>query len=793
MKFSESWLRETVQFDGDTEDLVARLTMAGLEVDGTEPAAAEFSGVVVAEITNIEAHPEAEKLNICLVDAGERGSLQVVCGAPNARAGLKVAFATVGACLPGGLKVDKANLRGADSFGMLCSAAELGLSEDDAGLLELAENAVAGVNLRECLALDDTIIEVDLTPNRGDCLSIMGLARETAALYKTTAAVDSCLPVKLLTEEVLSVHLSAPEACPRYAGRVVTGIDIRQPSPHWLQEKLRRSGIRSIDAVVDVTNYVMLELGQPMHAFDLDSIKGGIDVRFARPTESLTLLGGTEVDLDADSLVIADQAGALALAGVMGGEGSAVSSSTTNIFLESAHFNPLNIAGKARQYALHTDSSHRFERGVDPQLPVRAIERATELLLEFCGGQPGPTVVTEEQSVLPVRDHVLLRKAKLAQQLQLNTDDILVVDILGSLGIKVIESPADGWLCDIPSWRFDLTIEADLIEEIARMYGYDNLPVAAVNMPLEIEKNDEQVTSLIEIKRLMAARDYLEAITYSFVDEDLQKLVNPGYASVQLTNPISADMGVMRTSLITGLLLALKHNANRQQSRIRLFEVGQRFIAGESLIQEEMIAGVITGNRCNEGWTSADQAVDFYDIKGDIEALLAFTGAASNILFRVEDHPVLQPGQSLVITDNALNTIGYIGKLHPNIEKYLGLKQSVFIFELELDAIHTGQLPEFVEIARFPSVKRDIAVFVDEQVSYEELHNIVMRNSGDHLTDLKVFDVYEGKHVESNRKSIALSLTFQDNSRTLTDEEVKSSMDVVIAALESECSAQLRG
>ncbi len=793
MKFSELWLRECVSLDTDTSGLIARMTMAGLEVDGTEAAAAEFAGVVVAEIDSTEAHPQAENLNVCQVSVGDGAAVQVVCGAPNARPGLKVAFATVGSRLPGSVEIGQAELRGVSSFGMLCSAAELGLSEDDAGLLELPDDASIGANLRDSLQLDDTIIEVDLTPNRGDCLSILGLAREAAVLYETTYSIDAGEPVKSSIDMTFPVSLSAGEACPRYAGRVISGLDIGQATPSWMVEKLRRAGLRSIDAVVDVTNYVMLELGQPLHAFDLDKLQGGIDVRYAHNNESLELLGGTSVTLDTKTLVIADQSRPLALAGIMGGAGSGVSAKTTQVFLESAHFNPLVIAGKARQYALHTDSSHRFERGVDPQLPERALERATELLVAIAGGQVGPVSIQEDLSALPAQQNILFRKARLTQQLRLNFEDGIVANILTSLGIEVTDVTDEGWHCLTPSWRFDLSIEADLVEEVARIFGYDKLPVGTPSMPLQTAVDREVITPLSRLKKLMVGRDYREAVTYSFVDEALQQVVSPGVAGIPVTNPISADMNVMRTSLLPGLLAALKHNLNRQRSRLRLFEAGQCFQNGHAITHNELIAGVITGDRNPLGWTSQSEAVDFYDIKGDVEALLTLSGTFGRIVFEPEPHASLQPGQSLLIKDNRLNTVGYVGKLHPNIEKYLGVNQSIYVFELNLETVVRGELPKYVEITRFPSATRDIAVLVDPDVSFETLRDIIESSSVDSLTDLKVFDVYKGKHIENNRKSVALSLTFQHKSRTLSDEEVSLAIDIIVTALKEECSAQLRG
>lgn len=791
MKFSEAWLRELVTINADTKALVEKLTMAGLEVDGTEPAAA-FRGVKVGEVLRTQAHPNAENLQICDVASGDGGFVPVVCGAPNARQGLKVAYAPVGATLPDGTVIEKVTLRGVESHGMLCSAAELNLADDNSGILELSSVAEVGLDLTECLALDDTIIEVDLTPNRGDCLSMLGLAREAAALYGASLTIKPPTPVAAVGKQTFEVTLMASSACPRYAGRVITNVDNTRAVPQWLTEKLRRSGIRSVDAVVDVTNYVMLELGQPMHAFDLDKLQDGIEVRYARAGETLTLLGGAQVILDTETLVIADSGKALAMAGILGGEGSGVTAQTTAVFLESAHFNPLSIAGKARHYGLHTDSSHRFERGVDPELPARAIERATELLLNICGGEPGPVVVNEAEAALPARVDCVLRRARLHQQLGVELGDTRVVNILNGLGIETCEQ-AGGWACKIPSWRFDLGIEADLVEEVARMYGYNHLPVSTLSMPLQISADEEQLTPLNAIKHLLVARDYIEAITYSFVDDKLQQQVSPGVNAVALMNPISADMDVMRTSLATGLLLALRHNLNRQQTRVRLFESGQCFVAGDETAQEDRLGGVVTGPRLAECWAAGDETVDFFDVKGDVEAVLSLTGADSRLVFRAGEHPTLQPGQTLLIDNQQGRAVGYAGKVHPHLEKALGLSQPAYLFELSLSAINQRELPQYREITRFPAVRRDIAVLVDPEVAFGDLRHTVMQNSGPYLRDLKVFDVYHGKHIENNRKSVALGLTFQHNSRTLTDQEVGLAMDAVIAALENDYSAKLRG
>ncbi|MBL4781742.1 MAG: phenylalanine--tRNA ligase subunit beta [Porticoccaceae bacterium] len=793
MKFSESWLRELANPDLSCDALIAQLTMAGLEVDGVE-AAANFTGVVVARIEAVAAHPKADKLQVCQVNCGTGTNVQVVCGAPNAREGLVTAFAQVGATLPGGMNIGQAKLRDVDSFGMLCGGDELALNEDSSGIMELPADAAVGQTLNEFYALDDQIIEVDLTPNRGDCLSLQGLAREVGVLNKLTPKFVHTREVTPGTEQNLPISISATSACSHYAGRVISAIDMSQPSPPWMQEKLRRSGIRSIDPVVDVGNYVMLELGQPMHAFDLDTLSGGIDVRFAVDGEKLVLLDGTQVELKAETLLIADDNGPLAIAGIMGGKDSGVSAATKSIFLESAHFVPLALAGKAREYGLHTDASHRFERGVDTQLPLVALERATELLLAIVGGQAGPVTAAGSAPQVGSEPTITLRKSRLKQQLTLELDDELVTDMLTRLGLGVSQPSADEWLCTVPSWRFDLAIESDLIEEVARIYGYNNLPVATITMPLEIQPRAEATSSLADIRQLLVSRDYQEAITYSFVDPSIQSQINPGIASIDVANPISADMAVMRTSLLTGLLNTVKYNLNRQQSRVRVFESGLRFVEENGLLsQQKMLAGAITGTRTQEGWAEPASDVDFYDIKGDVEAVLSYCGTDTEVAFACAEHPALHPGQTLALVNKQGETFGHIGKLHPSLQQSLGLNQPVYVFELVLAEIIQGQITSFVEMSKYPAVRRDISLSLHSDVVIGELVATARASAGKQLIDLKVFDVYAGKHIETNRKSVAIGLTFQDKSRTLNDEDVNTAMDAVIKALESEHAANLRG
>lgn len=793
MKFSESWLRQLVDPAISVEDLVSQVTMAGLEVDGVEAAAPRISGVVVGEIISVQQHPDADKLRVCQV-LGASEQFQVVCGAPNARVGIKVPFATVGALLPGDFKIKKAKLRGVESFGMLCAQDELGLGDEASGLWELPADAPVGTNLVEYLDLDDMIIEVDLTPNRGDCLSIRGLAREVGVLNKADVTVQDCSAVKATISDVVSVKLNVPKGCARYVGRVMRDLNLAQATPQWMKERLRRSGIRSLGPAVDVTNYVLLELGQPMHAFDLDKIDGGIVVNMGA-NQSLKLLDDSEVIVDADTLVIADHKKVLALAGIMGGSESSVSDQTTDILLESAWFNPLALAGKARLYGKHTDSSHRFERGVDPQLQIAAMERATALMLEICGGSVGPLVVQESAENLPVAAEITLRDARLAQQLGLTIDADEVDDILSRLGLSLVKRSSNGatWLA--PSWRFDLTIEQDLVEEVARIYGYNNLPTSTPTMALDLQPNPESQQQPGVFRSQLISRGYQEVITYSFVDPEVQALVDPGVTPVSLANPISADMAVMRTNLWSGLLSTAAYNLNRQQSRIRIFEMGQCFVPSEEgdlgLSQNMMLAGLICGSRAPVGWTSTKDKVDFYDIKGDLEAVFAQTGLAAEFSFTADEHPALHPGQAASICRNG-QKIGWIGQLHPKIQKRLGISTEAYLFQVDFSKIEDVRIPSFQEVSKFPEVKRDLAFLVDTSVPAQHLVNSAREAAGKHLIDLKLFDVYQSKDVDSKGKSIALGLTFQDDSRTLTDEEINHAIDSVVSHLAEICGAELR-
>ncbi|MEE4660539.1 MAG: phenylalanine--tRNA ligase subunit beta [Halieaceae bacterium] len=789
MKFSEQWLREWVNPEADAAALTEIITMAGLEVDAVEPVAGDFSGVIVGEILSASPHPDADKLQVCEVSTGSE-TVQIVCGAPNARAGLKAPLATVGAVLPGDFKIKQAKLRGAESQGMLCAESELGMGEGNDGLLELAADAPAGADLREYLGLKDNIFELDLTPNRADCLGIAGIAREVALLTQSPLAEPPVTAVAPSIDDTFPTALEAGAGCPRFATRVIRGIDISRPSPLWMQEKLRRSGIRAIDPVVDVTNYVMLELGQPMHAFDLDKLSGGIVVRKAETGETLELLNGQTVELTEDTLVVADHARAVSLAGIMGGEATAVSETTTNLLLEAAWWQPLAMAGRARSYGLHTDASHRFERGGDVSMQVQVLERATQLILDTCGGEAGPVsdVILEEH--LPVPQPVRLRRERIPRMLGFEMEDAEVERILTGLGM-LVTATGDGWEATVPSWRVDIAIEADLLEELARVYGYNRLPVSRIHAELVMPAQPEQTLSLRQLRRRLAARGFSEAVTYSFVDPVWQQAIDPGLDAVALKNPISTDLAVMRTSLLPGLLKAVVHNTARQQPRVRLFETGLRFLPGEALEQRPTLAAVVTGNRMEEGWANPATPVDFYDLKGDLEALLALTGRSADFSFQSAQRDGLHPGQTAALVCDG-KVVGYLGKLHPGLQAQLEIAQPVYVFEVDLQPLLAAALPAFEPLSRFPEVRRDLAVLVDKDVPAGELLANVREVAGTYLTDLRLFDVYEGKGIDPKRKSLALGLTFRDSSRTLSDQDVNKYVDQVIDLLIKTYRAELR-
>jgi len=799
MKISEQWLRSWVNPAISTQEMCDQLTMAGLEVDGVEPAAGEFSDIVVARVESIEKHPDADKLNVCQVTDGNQ-TQQIVCGAANVREGLVIPLAKIGAVLPtpdGGIwKIKPAKLRGVESFGMLCSEQEMGLAATAEGLMELPDDAPLGQDIREYLQLDDNIIELDLTPNRGDCLSVAGVARELGVLNQCEVKEQNWAPYKQTIKDEFAVDIQADEACTHYTGRIIKGVNVKAKTPLWMLERLRRGGIRGLSPVVDITNYVMLELGQPMHAFDLQKLDGKISVRFSESSEKITLLDGKSIDLQEKTLVIADNSRILALAGVMGGEDSAVDDSTTDIFLESAFFKPEIIAGKARSYGLHTDSSHRFERGVDTQLQVHAIERATELIREICGGDVGP-VVEQKTAAHPNLEEVLpihLRANQIKRVLGIKLADDEVTEIFQRLGMEVKVYP-DGWLVKAPSFRFDIQIEADLLEEVVRIYGYNNIPRTRPSYHAVVQAQPEAENSMNELKNSLVSRGYHEAISYSFVDPKWQTILDPQAPTIALANPLSSEMSVMRTTMWAGLLSALKHNVNRQQSRVRLFETGLCFkpesanSGVDAIAQDPMFAGVICGDIHSEQWSEQARKVDYFDLKADVEALLAYSAMKTE--FVAAENPALHPGQSACIKQNG-EVIGWLGALHPQVQKSLDIDPRVYVFELKQSAIAQSQIPAFSALSRFPEVRRDLAILVDENIPVAEILTVINETSSDLVKETQLFDIYQGKGVDEGIKSVAFGLILQEFSRTLTDNDVDAEIENIVSTLNQQFAATLR-
>ncbi|GLQ72634.1 phenylalanine--tRNA ligase subunit beta [Vibrio penaeicida] len=800
MKFSESWLREWVNPAVSTDELTHQITMAGLEVDDVLPVAGSFTGVKVGKVVECGQHPDADKLRVTKVDVGAEELLDIVCGASNCRLGIKVAVATVGAVLPGDFKIKKAKLRGQPSHGMLCSFSELGIDVESDGILELSEDAVIGTDFREFLGLDDVTVDVDLTANRADCFSIRGMAREVGVLNRADVTEPAVNAVAPSIDDTISIDVKATDACPRYLGRVVKNVNVQAETPLWMQEKLRRCGIRSIDPVVDITNFILLEQGQPMHAFDLAKIEGGIVVRLAEQGEKLILLDGNEAELNSDTLVVADHNKALAIAGIFGGEESGVTTETKDVLLECAFFAPDHIRGRARSYGLHTDSSMRFERGVDFALQANAMERATELLVEICGGEVAPVVGAESEADLPKANTVALRRTKLDSLLGHHIADSDVAEILERLGLSV-ESTNEGWTATAPTWRFDIAIEQDLIEEVGRIYGYDNIPNQRPAAALQMHNHVEANIPLKRVRNLLVDRGYQEAITYSFVEPEQQKLVVPGVEPLILPFPISADMSAMRLGLIQGLLNTVVHNQKRQQPRVRLFEYGLRFIPCESaengMRQEPMLAGVIAGTRGEEHWDIETNTVDFFDLKGDLEAVLELTAnevAYSFAALSAEDkaaNPALHPGQSAALIVGG-KQVGVIGTVHPELERKFGLNGRTIVFEVEWSAINTKVIPEAVQLSKFPSNRRDIAVVVDEAVASGDIVAACLAQGGEFLKGAKLFDVYVGKGVEEGKKSLAIALTLQSVERTLEDADIAGAVDAIVAHVSERFGASLR-
>jgi phenylalanyl-tRNA synthetase beta chain len=793
MRISEQWLREWVSPKLDTEQLAERLTLAGLEVSALEPAGADLKGVVVGRIDSLREHPHADRLKLCSVDIGRRGRLEIVCGARNVVTGMRVPIALPGTKLPNGVHVEKSEIRGEVSMGMLCSALELGLADSAEGILPLGSDASLGQPVRDYLQLNDTIMEIELTPNRGDCLSVAGVAREVAALTATRlkAVHTKVRNIPRTSKRRFNIKLQAEQDCPRYVGRVIEGINSTATTPIWMIERLRRSGVRSISPVVDVTNYVMLELGQPMHAFDLDKLVGGIRVRHAKKNESLTLLDGTRPRIQADTLLIADYKGPVALAGIMGGLDSAVMDKTHNLLLESAYFRPQTIAGHARSLGMQTESSFRFERGVDPYLQRQAMQRATSLLLGVVGGRPGPILEESLTRHVPKRASVILRRRRLTQLLAQELPVSKTQGILTRLGMRVSKR-GDGWRVTPPSHRFDIEREEDLVEEVARVYGFENLPSQMPRISMGSRFASENHISAERFKTVLADRDYQEVITYSFVDPALQRLLEPATEPMILRNPISADMAAMRISLWPGLLQAVVYNRNRQQSRLRLFELGRCFVGtGKNLVQELMLGGALMGPVWPEQWGSKPRAVDFYDAKGDLEALLQVTGGRDEFQLQPGQHPALHSGQSAEITKNGAN-VGWLGALHPEFVAKLDLDDSVFLFQVRISTLQTARIPQFSEVSKFPAIRRDLSFMVDAGVPAQAVLDCAAAAAGELLVNLQLFDEYRGEGIDSGRKSLSLSLTLQDSSRTLKEETIEAIMVRVIDSLEAGLGAELR-
>ncbi len=791
MQISEAWLRAYVNPAISTEELVEQLTMAGLEVDSIQPAAADFSGVVVGEVLAMEQHPDADRLRVCKVAVGAAAEpLQIVCGATNVRVGLKIPAALVGAVLPGDFKIKQSKLRGVESLGMLCSEKELGLAVTSEGLMELSQDAPVGTDIRDYLSLNDQLLEIDLTPNRADCLSVEGVAREVAVLNQLEFTPTEIKAPREDHQATLNITVSAPEACPRYLGRLIQGVNPQAETPLWMQERLRRSGIRSLGPVVDVTNYVLLELGQPLHAFDANKLSGGIHVRWATSGETVELLNSQTLELDSETLAIADENRVLALAGVMGGNFSAVNSETTDIFLECAFFSPQSIAGKARKFGLHTDSSHRFERGVDPFLQQRAIERASQLIVEITGGQAGPISEVVAESALPSRNPVLLRQHRIEKILGISPSSAQVEGIFTRLGMAV-HPDSDGWQITPPGFRFDIAIEADLIEELARVIGYNQLPMRSPLMRSSLGKAPEGQLTLARVQDVLVDRGYQEAITYSFVDADIQKLIDPDHEFVSLQNPISSELSVMRTTLWCGLLRAALYNTNRQQNRVRLFETGLRFIyQNGKLLQEKMLAGLAIGSVSPEQWGETTRKVDFFDIKADLTAIFELTNVKIN--YNISELITLHPGQSAELFTEQGESLGWLGMLHPNLEKQLGFDSNVFLFELRQDLLLDKKVPVFSPLSKFPSVRRDMALIVLDEVSVDKIVSCVTDCREPTLQDIVVFDIYRGPGVQEGHKSVGLSLILQNAEQTLKDSEIDAIFERVLHTLTDKLGTRLR-
>lgn len=791
MKIAESWIREWVNPAFDSDELAHRLTMAGHEVDGLEREGDALQGVVIAEVLQAQKHPDADRLRVCLVSDGSGEPIEVVCGAPNVVAGMRSPLAKPGVTLPNGLTLRKSKIRGVVSNGMLCSATELGLGSESDGIIALPADAPVGQSLADYLRLPDVVLDLNLTPNRGDCFSVLGIARDLAALCGLDLKNSMPTVVPAVIPDTHPVSIDLPEGCPSFAGRVIRGIDNTARSPIWMTERLRRSGLRTISPVVDVTNYVMLELGQPLHAYDLKQVQGAIRPRLASAGETVTLLDGREVVASADTLVISDDSGAIGLAGIMGGLSTAVTTNTTDVFLEAAFWPQAFVAGRARAYGLHTDASLRFERGVDPAGQARAVERATELLLQICGGQAGPVELYQNDQYLPKTEPILLRRDRLRKLLGIAIADESVITILQRLGMQVAPRH-DGWQVSAPGFRFDIAIEADLIEEIARIHGYDRIPVTTATAETPVAVVPEDTIGLDLVAATLVARDYQEVVTYSFIDAASNKAISGIASKLALSNPISSEMAVMRASLLPGMLFATAANLSRQQDRIRIFEIGKSFHGSPGAHAEVLrISAVACGPASPEQWGETSEVIDFFDLKGDVEAILSLSGAGASCEFVAVENLALQPGQSANIVRDG-QVIGYIGKLHPRHAKMFELKKSVYVFELDAALSLASRPPTASAISKYPSIRRDIAVLVADNLTAAEIVASVASAAPELICDVKIFDVYKGPGIEAGLKSVALGLILQETSRTLTDDDADSAMAAAVRKLKQEYGAELR-
>ncbi len=791
MKIAESWLRDWIDPDLDTAALTEKLTMAGLEVDGVHIEGLGLDGVVIGEVLEVGKHPNADRLSVCRVSTGSGEPVEVVCGAPNVVAGMKSPFAQPGVKLPNGLKLRKSKIRGVVSNGMLCSAAELGLGDDSDGIVDLPADAPVGEALTAYLGLPDGIIDVDLTPNRGDCFSMLGVARDLAALTGTPLSMPAIEVVPASIDDVQPVETPLPAGCPSFAGRVVRNIDRSARTPLWMTERLRRAGLRPIHPVVDITNYVMLEFGQPLHGYDYAKLRGTIRPRPASAGEKLVLLDEKEIELHDDTLVIADDSGVIGLAGIMGGLGTAVTDETVDVFFEAAFWPPVFMAGQARSYGLHTDASLRFERGVDPQGQVRAVERATALLIEIAGGEAGPLSHVLNADELPQRRAVVLRRERLARLLGVEIDGDVVGGILQRLGLRA-ETVESGWAATPPSYRFDINLEVDLIEEVARIYGYDGIPQTTAVAETPVARIGESEVDFDRVTQTLIARDYQEVVNYSFVDKDIDAALTGRPSAFELSNPISSEMSVMRGSMWPGLVTSAAANAARQQERIRLFEIGRTFHGSLDSHQEvHRVAGLAAGPALPEQWGSKARSLDFFDIKADVSALLELAGEGCRHAYEPLEHPALQTGQSARILRDGVE-VGVLGKLHPSLSKRLDIKRDVYLFEINADLALVARVPAAVPVSRFPAIRRDIAVVVDEKISVAEIVDAVASTAPALIRDVKIFDIYQGPGIEAGLKSIALGLILQETSRTLTDFDADTVTTSAVRKLQQDFAAELR-